>query len=86
MLAKIKEWVAIAFAALAVAVSFLWSTKIKRRTDKAVADAEQKSENIKKEYEVRHEQIKEVVDVETAVDGKRDSDVIRELRDEWQRD
>jgi hypothetical protein len=86
MLAKIKQWAAIVFAALAVAASFLWSAKIKRRANKAVADAEQKSENIKKEYEVRHEQIKEVVDVETAVDGKRDSDVIRELRDEWQRD
>lgn len=86
MLAKIKQWAAILFAALAVAASFLWSTKIKRRTDKAVVDAEQKSENIKKEYEVRHEQIKEAVDVETTIDGKRDSDVIRELRDEWQRD
>lgn len=86
MLAKIKQWAAIVFAALAVAASVLWSAITKRRANKAVADAEQKSENIKKEYEVRHEQIKEVVDVETAVDGKRDSDVIRELRDEWQRD
>lgn len=86
MLAKIKQWAAIVFAALAVAASFLWSAMNKRRANKAVADAEQKSENIKKEYEVRHEQIKEVVDVETAVDGKRDSDVISELRDEWQRD
>lgn len=86
MLAKIKEWVAIVLAALAVAVSFLWSSKVKRRANKAVADAEQKSENVKKEYEVRHEQIKEVVDVENAVDSKRDNDVISELRDEWQRD
>lgn len=86
MLAKIKEWVAIVLAALAVAVSFLWSAKVKKRANKAVADAEQKSENVKKEYEVRHEQIKEVKDVETAVDSKRDNDVISELRNEWQRD
>ena len=86
MLAKIKQWAAIVFAALAVAASVLWSAMNKRRANKAVADAEQKSENVKKEYEVRHEQIKEVVDVETAVDGKRDSDVISELRNEWQRD
>lgn len=86
MLAKIKEWVAIVLAALAVAVSFLWSAKVKQRANKAVADAEQKSENVKKEYEVRHEQIKEVVDVENSVDSKRDNDVISELRDEWQRD
>nr|DAR80771.1 MAG TPA: Heme exporter protein D (CcmD) [Caudoviricetes sp.] len=86
MLAKIEQWAAIVVFAAVAAASVLWSAMTKRRADKAVADAEQKSENIKKEYEVRHEQIKEVVDVETAVDGKRDSDVIRELRDEWQRD
>lgn len=86
MLAKIKQWAAIVVFAAVAAASVLWSAMTKRRANKAVADAEQKSENVKKEYEVRHEQIKEVVDVETAVDGKRDSDVIRELRDEWQRD
>ena len=86
MLAKIKEWVAIVLAALAVAVSFLWLAIVKKRANKAVADAEQKSENVKKEYEVRHEQIKEVKDVENAVDSKRDNDVISELRNDWQRD
>ena len=86
MLKKIEQWAAIVFAALAVAASVLWSAMNKRRANKAVADAEQKSENVKKEYEVRHEQIKEVVDVENAVDSKRDNDVISELRNEWQRD
>lgn len=86
MLAKIKEWVAIVVAALAVAASLLWSAMNKRRADKAVADAKQESENVQKEYEVRHEQIKEVADVENAVAGKRDNDVVNELRDEWQRD
>ena len=86
MLKKIEQWAVIVVFAAVAAANALWLAIVKKRANKAVADAEQKSENVKKEYEVRHEQIKEVVDVETAVDGKRDSDVIRELRDEWQRD
>lgn len=86
MLAKIKEWVAIVVFVAVAAVTALWLAIVKKRANKAVADAEQKSENVKKEYEVRHEQIKEVKDVENAVDGKRDTDVISELRNDWQRD
>lgn len=86
MLKKIEQWAVIVVFVAVAAVNALWLAIVKKRANKAVADAEQKSENVKKEYEVRHEQIKEVKDVENAVDSKRDNDVISELRNDWQRD